>query len=736
MFNLRRPLTGLLVTACLTASAQQAVPDSARAIRLQDVIISARRGAESRVTVPQQVDVLSAPTIRQLNPPTTADALQQSGWVYVQKSQLGGGSPVLRGFEANKVLLVVDGVRLNNAIFRGGHLQNVLGIDANVLERVEILSGAGAVPYGSDALGGVISLYTKQPQLADSSARAPRVGAAGLLRYATAAREKTLHADLSLGWRRVAWLTSVTATDFDDLRKGRRDYASFPGFGEKRFYVRRLGQRDSVLVNPDPNRQRDSGYGQLDVLQKLLFRPTPQQQHLLNLQYSTTTAVPRYDRLLVVQTNGLPRYAEWNYGPQRRLLASYQYQYHHPTRFFDALHFTPALQLLAESRLVRDFGQERRQENREQVRVWSANLDLQKTLGRHELRYGAEGTHNRVHSTGTARNVRTGQRQAIVTRYPNGATYATTGLYATHRWSLSPVFSLSTGLRVSTVCLRGEFDPRFFQTDVRQIRQSSASLDGSLGLVAQLPGGFRASGLLGTAFRNPNVDDAGKTFEQNNGTLLLPNPDLRPERVRTAELELSQRIENKLHVALTSFYTQLRDALTVQPYTTPSGATTVEFNGATYATVASTNTGRARIYGLSARAQAEVGGGWSAQGSLTYTQGRDRTRRVPLDHIPPLYGRAGIGYRRRALTAEASVLFNGRKRPSEFSPSGEDNLEQATPAGALGWYTGNVRAEYRLTPRWTAQAAVENLLNQSYRQFASGISAPGRNVVLALRFTH
>ncbi len=640
----------------------------------------------------------------------------------------------MRGFEANKVLLVVDGVRLNNAIFRGGHLQNVLGIDANVLERVEILSGAGAVPYGSDALGGVISLHTKQPQLADSSAAAPVARTTSLLRYATAAREKTAHADVSLGWQRLALLTSVTATDFDDLRKGRRDYASFPGFGDKPFYVRRLGQRDSVLVNADPHRQRDSGYSQLDVLQKVVFRPTPQQQHLLNLQYSTTTTVPRYDRLQVVRANGLPRYAEWNYGPQRRLLASYQVQYSHPTRFFDALTFTPALQLLAESRLVRDFGQELRQENREQVRVWSANWDLQKTLGHHQLRYGAEVTHNRVRSTGTGRNVSTGQWQAIVTRYPHGATYATTGVYATHRWPLTPIFRLSTGLRVSTVRLRGEFDPRFFQTAVRHLRQSSASLDGSLGLVAQLRGGFRATGLVGTAFRNPNVDDAGKTFEQNNGTLLLPNPALRPERVRTAEVELSHTLENQLHVALTSFYTQLHDALTVQPYATPSGAATVEFNGQTYTTVATTNTGRARIYGLSARAQAQLGG-WSMQGSLTYTKGRDLTRRAPLDHIPPLYGRGAIIYRRRAFTGEASVLCNGRKRPSEFSPSGEDNLEQATPAGALGWYTVTVRTDYRLTPRWTVQAAVENLLDQSYRQFASGISAPGRNLVLALRFT-
>ncbi|WP_345226966.1 TonB-dependent receptor plug domain-containing protein [Hymenobacter koreensis] len=719
--------------ANVTAVAQTPAPDSARVISLGEVIVSASRTPELRAAVPQQIEVLSARTIRLLNPATTADALQQSGWVYVQKSQLGGGSPVLRGFEANKVLLVVDGVRLNNAIFRGGHLQNVLGIDANVLGRIEVLSGAGAVPYGSDALGGVISVYTKPPLLADSGSTTPRVHTSNLLRYASAAHEKTLHTDVSLGWRRVASLTSVTVTDFDDLRKGNRDYRSYPGFGEKPFYVRRFGLRDSVLVNPDPNVQRDSGYGQMDVLQKLLFRPVAHQQHLLNLQYSTTTDVPRYDRLQALR-NGLPRFAEWNYGPQRRLMASYQYQYTRPKRLFDALRLTPAVQRLDESRLVRDFRRDVRQENREQVRVLSANLDLNKSLGRHELRYGAEVTHNRVRSTGTGVNVRTGVQQDIATRYPNGATYATTGLYAAHRWQLTPALTLSDGLRLSTVRLRGDFDPRFFNTTATRIRQSSASLDGNLGLVAQLPAGFRASGLVATAFRNPNVDDASKTFEQNNGTLIIPNAGLKPERLRTAEVELSKTVENRLQVAITGFYTQLRNALVVQPFAAPDGGSTITFNGQTYTTVASTNTGRARIYGFSARALAEFGAGFSAQGSISYTKGRDLTRAVPLDHIPPLYGRGAVSYRRRSLTAEASVLFNGRKWVGEFSPSGEDNLDQATPVGSLGWYTLNLRTEYRLTPRWAVQAAVENILDQSYRQFASGISAPGRNVVLALRF--
>ena len=82
----------------------------------------------------------------------------------IQKSQLGGGSPIIRGFEANRVLLVVDGVRMNNAIYRSGHLQNALTVDANALEIVEVVFGPSSTIYGSDALGGVVHFYTKKPE--------------------------------------------------------------------------------------------------------------------------------------------------------------------------------------------------------------------------------------------------------------------------------------------------------------------------------------------------------------------------------------------------------------------------------------------------------------------------------------------------------------------------------------------------------------------------------------------
>ena len=139
-------------------------------ILIDEYVISASKYRESSMIIPYMVDVIEDHTLMEATGFTAADILEETGNILVQKTQGGGGSPILRGFEANKVLLVVDGVRLNNAIYRNGHLQNSITIDNAVLERTEVIFGPSSVMYGSDALGGVVHYFTKDPQVSvDSS---------------------------------------------------------------------------------------------------------------------------------------------------------------------------------------------------------------------------------------------------------------------------------------------------------------------------------------------------------------------------------------------------------------------------------------------------------------------------------------------------------------------------------------------------------------------------------------
>ena len=219
-----------------------------KSILLDEVVVSATRFEEKSRDIPQQITVISSKEIGFMNQPTTAEVLQNTGQVLVQKSQLGGGSPIIRGFEASRVLLVVDGVRMNNAIYRAGHLQNVLTIDNFMLDRTEIAFGPSSVMYGSDALGGTMNFITKKPLLGDSLSPT-NIKANGITRYSSAMNEKTVHVDFNIGTKKFASLTGFTFSDFGDLKTGTFRNPYYGDWGKRNFYAERVDGKDVMIDN-------------------------------------------------------------------------------------------------------------------------------------------------------------------------------------------------------------------------------------------------------------------------------------------------------------------------------------------------------------------------------------------------------------------------------------------------------------------------------------------------------
>jgi hemoglobin/transferrin/lactoferrin receptor protein len=208
--------------------------------------------------VAQKIQVISTAELQFQNQSSTADVMSNTGNVFVQKSQLGGGSPIIRGFETNKVLLVVDGIRMNNAIYRGGHLQNIITIDNSMLERAEIIFGPGSTVYGSDAIGGVMNFTTKNPTL--SSMNKTLVKAGAYTRYFSAAKGYAAHADVSVGTNKFGSLTSFTFSSFGDLKQGSVRSPFVGNFGERPWSVERINGVDSIVTSSNKNVQVGSGY--------------------------------------------------------------------------------------------------------------------------------------------------------------------------------------------------------------------------------------------------------------------------------------------------------------------------------------------------------------------------------------------------------------------------------------------------------------------------------------------
>jgi len=723
----------IIISSVCSLSAQK-IDTLLQAVPLQETVISANRSSQSRTAVAQQVSILTRPQIELLNPQNTGDLLRNSGAVFVQQSQMGGGSPVIRGFEASRVLLVVDGVRMNNAIYRSGHLQNVITVDANMLERTEILFGPASTVYGSDGLGGAVCFFTKDPTLA--TVEDFKTTGNAFFRYGSVNNEKTVHADISLGSKKVGSITSFTFSDFGDLRMGtRRDSL----FGLREFYVQRLNGRDSLVRNDDPYLQRFSGYRQYDVLQKFVWKPNENVRHTLNFQYSTSSDIPRYDRLTDPGTGnkGL-RFAEWYYGPQDRLMATYGLQIGSTGWFSGGIHTTVSYQGIEESRVTRRFGNNNLDARVEQVGVFALTAEGIRTNNLQTLRVGIDIQHNVVDSRASRTNIATGVVSGLSTRYPDGGSNMTNmGVYTSHGWSprSGSAWSFSEALRVGWSWLDATFhDKTFFPFPFDAAKQSQPVLSGSFGAVWNNPAGWRVASNAASGFRMPNVDDLGRVFDSAPGNLVVPNPDVKPEQTYNIDLNISKTIARRLRVEGVVWGTLFSNALVAAPFQL-NGRDSIEFDGRLSRVTANQNIRKARLWGGMVSIESDITPAFAAFASVAFNKGRivGQENQIPLDHIPPMYGKAGVRYHTEKLVGEVFTLFNGKKDIKEYNPTGEDNAQYAPAGGMPAWWTLHFRVGYKIFNFVTIQGGVDNLLDVQYRNFASGINGPGRNVFVTGR---
>ncbi|MEY5001432.1 MAG: hypothetical protein RLZZ211_1468 [Bacteroidota bacterium] len=698
-----------------------------------ETVVSANRSTEKRKDVAQKIQVIRSSEIQFQQQTSMADVLANSGSVFVQKSQLGGGSPIIRGFETNKVLLVVDGIRMNNAIYRGGHLQNILTLDQANLDRAEVLFGPGSVIYGSDAIGGVMSFQTKKPQLSTTDQLLVRSGA--YLRGFSAGAGFAANAQVNVGSKRFASLTSISYSNFGDLRQGKNRSEAIGNLGYRPWYVAQVNGQDSMMINSDSSLQVGSGYLQYDLLQKFTFIQKPGVQHHLNLQLSNSGNIDRYDRLTLM-SGAKPKFAEWYYGPQFRLLAAYTLELTNATSFYDNARFVVAYQGIEESRIDRRYQKANRNHRIEQLDIYTFNADLMKKWGHHELRYGAEVYLNKVNSTAFAENLNTGDQIAIDTRYPDGGSKMQgAALYASHTFEASKKWIFNDGIRLSYVGLESLFkDQTFFPFPFASIQQNHLAVNGNLGVIYMPIPKLRIILNGSTAFRAPNVDDLTKVFESVPGSVIVPNPNLAPEYAYNGEIGLQYNFLENSTIGLNLYQTYLTNALTVQNGTF-NGADSVIYDGQLSQVLTTTNAGNAFVRGVEAFFQTQIATNWQLSGTYNYTFGRILTDTIPypLDHVAPAFGKLSLKYRKHKLQMEGFVMYSGWKHLEDYNLVGEDNFSYATPDGMPSWYTLNLRANYNLSNNLSVQLACENILDKNYRMFASNISAPGRNFILTLR---
>jgi hemoglobin/transferrin/lactoferrin receptor protein len=701
---------------------------------LDEVVISFNKWEQNRKEVPNMIEKVNLRDARLRNPQTTADLLGQIGSVFIQKSQLGGGSPMIRGFATNRVLMVVDGVRMNNAIYRSGNLQNIISIDPLTLEGAEVVFGPGSLIYGSDAIGGVMDFHTITPAFAES--KKLQFKGSSTLRYATANKENTFHTDFNLSKGRWAFVSSFTYSKYDDLKMG----VHGPDTYLRKEYVERINNIDSIVNNNNPRVQRFSGYEQLNLLQKVRYKLNDHVDMTYSFTYAGTGEAPRYDRLIQYRNDKL-RFAEWNYGPMLWRMHSLTIADNKKNALYDASRWVIGYQNYAESRIERTRASSTRTIQSESVDATSINWDAQKQIGKGSFFYGLEYVYNQVGSVGSRTNIITGSTAPFASRYPNNSRWQTSGAYGSYKLNLHKSLTLISGLRFSYNQLNSNFDTTFIKFPYKKASIKDGGLTGNLGLVYRPSDKLQLNANFSTGYRMPNVDDVGKLFESVPGNLTIPNPNLTSEYAWNIEMGIVWKASDRLKVEFNLFHTWLNNAITLRPYQF-DGKDSIVFNGITSRVQALQNVSTATVWGLQTSVHYKIGRDLFIQSFANWINGKEtddiRNEQVPLRHAAPFYGNTNLRYSRNKVFIEFTAMYNGEVSADELAPVEQAKIDiYAKDANGKpyspSWYTINLRTSYQLDPKTSFTASWENITNQRYRPYSSGIVAAGSNLIFAVR---
>jgi len=494
-----------------------------------------------------------------------------------------------------------------------------------------------------------------------------------------------------------------------------------------------------MVSNSDPDIQKFSGYSQYNFTQKISFQPGRNTTVDYGFHLANTSDIPRYDRLIQYRDDSTLNYAEWYYGPQYWMLHTLGLNLSEKNGMFDNARFTLAFQDVEESRNDRKFGNDNLRSRTEKVNVYSVNFDLDKKLSeKSSLFYGIEGIYNYVESVAGSRNLVTGEISPVSTRYPDGGSdYTTAAAYINFKSNIHPRITLQSGIRYSYIYALSKFeDTTFYAFPYSEIQLTTGALNGSVGLVFRAAESSRINLNLSSGFRAPNIDDLAKVFDSEPGNVVVPNENLQPEYAYNADLGLVKNFGPRLSVEVTGFYTYITNLMVRRDYQF-NGQDSIQYDGTNSKVQALQNTASGWLTGFSFDVRADITERIGFRTSLNYIKGED-DEGESIRHVTPLFGSTGFSYSAKKIKIDAWVDYSGQISYDALAPTEKEKPymyatdENGNPYSP-SWYSLNLKGYFQINPFLQVNAGVDNILDKRYRSYSSGIVAPGRNFVVALR---
>jgi hemoglobin/transferrin/lactoferrin receptor protein len=654
---------------------------------LGEVQVTATRATATSHEVSQGVTIVSREELATHTARTVADHLRGEPGTYVQQTTPGQGIPIIRGLKGSEVLHLVDGFRLNNAIFRNAPNQYIALVDAWNLERIEVVRGPSAALYGGDAMGGVAQFLTRAPSF--DGAEVQWRGNAGA-QWSSADSRHASQLEAEIGNER--WLAQLGAThqDADEIRVGGGETLPHTAF-------RAHGAHARFAVMPAPD-----------------LRLTVQ------AQYTAQPETPRVDALVPGFGQARPDFSEHFFRPQRREFGQVRLQSERAVGWMDTLDVQLGVQRMIDDRTTRDYEAPHRELEQNSSTLLGAIGHFTKRVSpANALSYGFEVYHDTVRSERERVRLEDGLETPRPSRFPDGSTMSWVGVYVADSWTPRDWLELAGGVRYTRYEI--ELPPVINSIGVSM---HPDDVSANLGVVLRASDSLNVVANVGRGFRAPNVFDLG-TFGARGNRFNIPNPHLEPESVVTTDLGLKYA-SSGWQAELIAFRSRYRDKITQ--------VLTGEIDDAGRLIVQSQNATRLDLQGVEAAAHWSSGERVQLSATATWTRGQETldADTYAADRIPPLFGRlmARVAVSPE-FVVESSIYWAGRQ--DRLSP--RDAVDpRINPEGTAGWVSATLRASWSPSDSFTTYIGVENLADRRYREHGSGFDAPGRNVFASVAF--
>ncbi len=659
----------IVISTLFVALLQLSVARAADAETTPEMVVTATRVEREVFNTPQAVTILDDRDVQEANTAATPDLFKYAEGVYVQKTNLGGGSPFIRGLTGKQVLILVDGVRLNNSFYRFGPHQYLNTLDPNAIERIEVVRGPTSVLYGSDALSGTVNVITRRRT--DFAAASDTDG---LLQghYESGSKNRSGRVQFEGNQGGFGWFGGVTAKRYGDVEAG-----------------------------GDIGAQVPSAYDEADGDLKLNYRLAAGQELIFAQQYTRQHDIPKTSEVTLGDK------AKFNYEPQLRTLTYLEYRDTQPGAFDDVrLNVSYNRQKEGEEIVKRATPTVETREITD-VRTVGAFAQLGNRLSDGQrLTYGFEHYRDKFDTSKVSANLATGAETAQTPGTPDGATYESTGVYLQDEIRLDARADLIAGLRYSRFRAEGTVAATSLSLDADDI-------SGNLNALYRLTPTLNLVGGVAQGFRAPNMEDF---FGRVDFVSEIPNTNLEPEKSLTREIGLkyySNGTSAELYYYDTD-YEGFIDRVTVSP-----------------GVVQRRNIQDANIHGLEGGFRHRFDRHWSAGGTAAWTRGEDSDTGQPLRRIPPLNGTMRLRYDSSArLWGELAAVYADKQ--DRLAP-GDLTDPRIPAGGTPGYGVFHFNLGWRPARGHELLATLENIGDKRYKTHGSGLYAPGRSLNLTYR---